>query len=61
MWFADLSPDGSEFGSLFLIVSFVDVNYSLSKIVLSVLGSVNILYSKDGLVRGLVLSISSET
>jgi hypothetical protein len=60
VWLTNLSPDGSEFASLFLIVSFIDIDYSLTKIVLGVLSSVDILESKDGLIGGLVLSVSSE-
>lgn len=61
VWLADLSPDGSEFASLFLVVGLVDIDYSLSKVVLGVLRSVDVLESEDGLLRGLILSVSSET
>ena len=60
MRFADFSPDGSEFASLFLVVGLVDIDYSLSKVVLGVFRSVDILESEDGLFWGLVHSVSFE-
>jgi len=61
MSFAYLTPNSSKFRSLFFVMSFVDVYNSLTKIILAVLGSVNIFNSKDGLTWCLVLSISFET
>ena len=60
MSLADLTPNGSEFASLFLVMGLVDIDDSLSEVVLGVLGSVNILKSEDGLLGSLVLSVSSE-
>ncbi len=61
VWLADLSPDGSELASLFLGMGLVDIDYSFAQVVLGVLSSIDILKSDNGLVGGLVLSVSSET
>ena len=60
MRLADLTPDGSELGSLFFVMSLVDVYDSLSHVVLGVLRGVDVLNSENGLVWGLVLSVSLE-
>ena len=60
MRLADLAPDGSELGSLFFVMSLVDVYDSLSHVVLGVLRGVDVLNSENGLVWGLVLSVSLE-
>ncbi len=60
MRLANLSPNGSEFGTLFLIMSLVNVDYSLSKVILGVLSSIKIFDSKNSLVWLLILSVSFE-
>jgi hypothetical protein len=61
MGLADFSPDGSELGSLFFVVSLVDIDDSLSKVVLSIFGGVDVLDFEDGLAWVLILSVSFET
>jgi hypothetical protein len=61
MRLSNLSPDSSEFRSLFFVMSFVDIHNSLSEVVLSIFSSINILNSKDSLAWMLILSVSFET